>query len=562
MIFYTESKLTNISGETVSLDIPKIRNADFVCNIALKQVNQKQKPAQEIAVEYKKILQNDAKILSFFEKIEVTPQGFLEFFVSQEALFSLTKENTKNWGKGNLLEGKRIMVEFSCLNAMKPFHIGHFRNIILGESLSRILEFQEAKICRATFYGDIGMNIAKCIYGIVHTEEDLPENESLKNRMDFLGKCYAKGGTAFEENEEAKKDIQSISKNLYTGENDTHQKLFEIGRKWSFEYFETLYTTLDCHFDEYFYESESWKIGKEIVEKNIGSIFTLSNGAVVFEGEKYNPSLHTRVFINSEGNPTYETKDIGLALQQYKAFPYDTNIHVVGNEQTQYFSVVFEAQNQLFPEIKGKQYHLSYGLVKLSEGKMSSRTGKVITGEWLINEAKKLAAEIMETRNIPEKEKTIESVALGALKFALLHIQAKNDSILDLKKSVKMEGDSGPYIQYAYARIQSILDKTENLLYNEEEIQKALTSDDCMLLRRVQYFPLITARCAQEYTTHYLTHYLLKLVSEFSSWYAKHSVLQAETEELKAGRIQIIRCIQNTLKQGLYLLSINTPPTL
>lgn len=562
----------------IHIDIPKNSTADYSSNIALQCSKELQKKPQDIA---ENIIKNiDSQ--EIFEKIEVIQPGFIYFTLTKVSHIHILQnilkaseylENKKEfWGSSQVLKNKKIMIEFACPNTHKAFHIGHLRNICLGESLIRIQESQGASIFRSNYQGDIGMHVAKCMYGIQESQELFQKTETLsaQDKAKFLGQAYANGAQAYEKKDEAKKNIHIINKELYT---QTNQKLMQMhiqSRNWSLEYFEEIYKRLNTHFDTLFFESQTWKIGKDLIEKNIGTVFVESNGAIVFEGENY--GLHTRVFISSEGNPTYETKDIGLAYLQQKAFNFDTNIHLVGNEQSEYFKVLFQVMDLIWPGMKKQQEHLSYGMVRLTSGKMSSRTGDVITAEWLINEAKTKVHEIFNTRNtdknnkqkIEEQEEISEIVALGAIKFTMLHTQAKNDITFDLNESVRFDGDSGPYIQYAYTRILSILEKSSQDNHSFQDIPESqyiefFEEDDWKLLQYMQYFPYMVTRSSEDRTPHHLTHYLLKLVAKFSSWYSKNSVLHAHSEKLKQSRIILLCALKITVKNGLYLLGIKTP---
>ena len=336
--------------------------------------------------------------------------------------------------------------------------------------------------------------------------------------------------------------------------------LYKQSRQWSLDYFDYIYKRLGTHFDRLFFESECFSLGKELVLQNVGKIFTKSKGAIVFEGEKY--GLHTRVFVSSEGNPTYEAKDMGLAKLQKETFDFDANIHVVANEQTEYFKVIFEAMYQIFPELKGKQYHLAYGMVKLTSGKMSSRTGEVVMAEWLIDTAKEEIGNLIQNKedfSLEELEEIKEKVAVGAIKFMMLSSGAKNDIAFDLKKAIRLDGDSGPYIQYAYARIRSILRKSGQppIISNQQLIFENCNENDWGLIRKLLYFEEAVKRASKNYSPHYICHYLLDLTSEFSSWYSKNRVLDEE-ENLKNARLAILASVAQVLKNGLYLLGIET----
>lgn len=556
----------------ILVDIPKDAAADYSVNTALQCAKELGKSPKEIAETLVKTIvetQSAAADASLpenpFEKIEIAGPGFINFTLSKSALTAILDE--KNWGQGDDLDGKRIMVEFACPNTHKAFHIGHLRNICLGESILRLQESQGAKTFRANYQGDIGPHVAKCLWALKNSELRTQITEIAKRtpqeKAEFLGKVYAMGSKAYEADEQVKKEILAINKALYTEPDAELLKLYQQSRNWSLEYFEFIYQRLGTKpFDHYFFESETWKPGKEIVEKNIGTIFQKSEGAVVFPGENF--GLHTRVFISSEGNPTYEAKEVGLAPMQYQAFPFDSCIHVVANEQAEYFRVVIEVINQLYPQIQGKEKHLSYGMVKLTSGKMSSRTGDVITAEWLIEEAKSAIREKLNDKELSaeEKENIAEMVAIGAIKFTMLHTQAKNDIAFDLEKAVRLDGDSGPYIQYAHARICSIL-KKNSVPLSEIRTQNSdfsqFNADDWSLLKKIQYFPYHVSRSASELTAHHISHYLLQLTSEFSAWYAKNSVQNAETEGLKQARIELLQILKTTIKNGLYLMGIEAP---
>src|SRR5690606_17532830 len=252
-----------------------------------------------------------------------------------------------------------------------------------------------------------------------------------------LGKAYVIGNEAYESDTEAKKEIEAINKKIYDGSDDAVNTVYEEGREESLKYFEEIYKRLNASFDYYFFESETAPIGKKIVEENMGTVFEMSDGAVVFKAETRDPSLHTRVFVNSKGVPTYEAKDLGNAKNKYDHYPYDLSVIVTGNEIKDYFRVVLAAMKEVLPDLAKKTKHLSHGMLRLSTGKMSSRTGNIITAEELIEQVK-------------EKVKGEEEVAIGAIKYMILRQAIGSDIIFDIEKSVSTEGDSGVYLQYAY----------------------------------------------------------------------------------------------------------------
>lgn len=512
-------------------------HGDFATSIALKLAQTENKNPRELAEEIMDKLPKSDLI----EKTEVAGPGFINFHLSKKALKSQIV--ISNQQSAENMKGQKIMVEFAHPNTHKAFHIGHLRNVCLGESLVRILESQGAEIFRANYQGDVGLHVAKCLWGYNQTEEPA-DLDTPQKKAEFLGKVYAIGGTKFEEDEQAKKEIYEINKKIYARDPKI-TLLWEKTRDWSLEYFEYIYKRLGTCFDGLFFESQVYELGKELVTQYLKKgVFEESEGAIIFPGEKH--GLHNRVFITSEGNATYEAKEMGLAKLEQEAFPFDRNIHVVANEQADYFKVVFKAMDAIYPGLEAKQFHLSYGMVKLTSGKMASRTGDVVTAEFLIDQAKEALSKITQEEEVKEK------VAIGAIKFTMLHAHAKNDIAFDLEKAVKLDGDSGPYLQYAYARISSVLDKVKG---GGEADFDAFNDEDWGLARELGDFEYAVGRAAEELSPHYISHYLLELASEFSSWYGKNSVKDA-APELRAARLELLKAVRQILKEGLHLLGI------
>ncbi len=540
-------KQLGLEPTDIALEQPSDKShGDFATSVALKLAKQAGKNPRELAQE---IIDNLPES-ELIDAPEIAGPGFINFRLSKKALKEAI--NRSSFGEGEALKGKKIMIEFAHPNTHKAFHIGHLRNIALGESVVRILESQKAEVFRANYQGDVGLHVAKCLWGYGQTEETVSDEASPQEKAEFLGKVYAKGGVAFEEDEDAKKEIYAINKKIYA-EDPEVMPLWEKTRDWSLEYFEYIYKRLGSHFDHLFFESQVYELGRELVLEHLEKgVFEKSDGAVIFPGEKH--GLHNRVFITGEGNPTYEAKEMGLAKLESEAFPFDMNIHVVANEQDDYLKVTFKAMDQIFPGIEARQKHLSYGMVKLTTGKMSSRTGDVVTAEFLIDEARKHVEAILKESDLSaeEKEKVIEKVAVGGIKFTMLFAHAKNDIAFDLEKAIRFEGDAGPYLQYAYARIASILEKVEGAV--EADFDK-FNDADWELARKIIGFDYSVARAAEDLSPHFIAHYLLELTSEFSRWYGQNSVKNAE-EGLVEARIDLLKTVKQVISTGLELLGI------
>ncbi|MBI4426995.1 MAG: arginine--tRNA ligase [Candidatus Magasanikbacteria bacterium] len=456
--------------------------------------------------------------------------------------------------------GKKTMVEFAHPNTHKPVHIGHLRNMITGESLVRILENQGNKVVRANYQGDVGMHIAKCLWGILRISDFRFQISDLKRadeRARFLGETYAMGGQAFEKDETAKKEIEALNIKIYN-KNKSVWGLYKKTRKWSLDYFDYIYKKVGVKkFDRLYFESETFELGKKIVLAGLKKdIFKASQGAIIFEGSKY--GLHDRVFISSKGLPTYEAKDQGLAALQFKEYHPDYIYHVVGKEQADYFKVVFKALEFTLPESKGKEKHLVYGWVSLKEGKMSSRTGNVVLAEWLLDEVEKRITEIMRDREIKNKEKVIKKVANAAVKYSMLKTGIGNDIVFDFNESVSLSGDSGPYLLYIVARINSILKKSkfknQNLKFS---MPTSIEPEEKKLLLGLVKFEEVVREAGEKKDPSVIAKYLFGLAQGFNNFYQSCPVLEAEPAA-RVFRLRLIKKTKEIMESGLNLLGIET----
>ncbi len=533
----------------IVLSIPKNSSfGDYSTNLPLqlaklKTDNSKQNP-KEIA---NNILEKFG-LPDFLEKAEVAGSGFINFFISD-------KELLKNFADLDILKKadkeKKILVEYGHVNPLKEIHIGHLRTFILGESICRALESLGHEVFRGNYQGDIGLHIAKAIWGI--NKLGLPTTElSLKDKANFLGRAYAEGNSSYEVDLEAKKEIDQINISLYQ-KNPQYKEVYALARNWSLAYFEPIYELLGIKYDRFFFESEVFEEGKKVVLENLGKVFEENAGAVIFPGEKY--GLHNRVFITQAGNPTYEGKEMGLAQLEYDTFNYADSIHVVASEQEGYFQVVFKAIEMVFPYLKGKKYHLSYGVVDLKEGKMSSRTGNVVTINDLAAVVSEKVREVMKNSRLGIDQEVVSKVALGAIKFSYLKFSPVPNIVFDLEQSVSLEGDSGPYVQYTYARIQSVLRKSQKeLMGNISEVD--LVKQERNLLRQLFYFQGIIEEVAKTYHPNLLAVYLLDLARLYNLFYQECRIIDSEKEEF---RLKLSSEVGKILKKGLYLLGIEAP---
>jgi arginyl-tRNA synthetase len=377
-----------------------------------------------------------------------------------------------------------------------------------------------------------------------------------------VANSYATGAKRYETEEVFQKFVLDVNKKIYEKQDEEVNKAYDEGRKITLEYFDVLYKKFGTHFDFYFFESTTGEFGKALVHEN-KDVFAESEGAIVYHGEARDPKLHTRVFINKEGLPTYEAKELGLAKIKYDTYPYDVSVVITGNEINDYFKVLLSAMGEIFPELAKRTKHISHGMLRLPTGKMSSRTGDVITAEWLIDEAKKKVQEKLDAsdRDIADKELLAEQVAIAALKYSILKQAPGKDIIFDLEKSISFDGDSGPYLQYSYARSLSLLEKFKQeigALPNEAEAG-ALESDKSEVSQLLYRFPEIVEKSLVEYSPHFTTLYLIELASAFNSFYAHNQIVNPSDMAKSKERILLTQAVSFVLKNGLTLLGIATP---
>ncbi len=501
-----------------------------------------------------------SKKTSDIEKAVAAKPGFVNFFLTKKFFQDGTKEVLDQgvwYGKNHSLWNKKIIIEHTNLNPFKPFHIGHLVNNAVGESLSRILAFQDAKLTVASYGGDVGLHVAKAIWGVEKTKGDISEKASPREIVEFLGKAYVIGSTAYEDDPKAQEEIKIINKKIFDKSDEKLNVVYEWGREASLAYFKELYKRLDTKVDYHFFESEVVNDGLAIVQTGLDKgIFEQSDGAIIYPGEKF--GLHNRVFITSQGLPTYEAKDMGLIKKKFGIDNFDQSLTITGNEQNDYFKVVTKAISDIYPEIAKRMRHISHGLLRPISGKMSSRKGNVIKGESFIAEIEGMVAEKMGDREMSEseKKKTIEEVAIGAIKYSILKQTVGRDIIFDPNKSLSFEGDSGPYLQYAYVRTESILRKAKEEGIKADPAARS-TDNETELERIVSRFPEVVERAAREMAPSFIATYLIELAGEFNSYYAKNVIV--DNNDTSPYRVALAKAVGTVLKNGLNLLGIKAP---
>lgn len=558
-----------IEADNVVLEHPAdMKNGDYSTNVAMAYAKQYGMNPLELAEKIIKELNviQQAQDNIYIKDINIAGAGFINFYLSRE-FFANQVQNILNsgndWGKNNILNGKKVMVEYTQPNPFKPFHIGHLMSNSIGESISRIVEFSGAKVVRANYQGDVGLHVAKAIYGL--QKFGMPsENTSVSEKAQYIGECYSKGSDLYENDESVKDEINSINKKVYDKSDEEINKVYDWGRKITLEAFEEIYKLLGTKFEHYFFESIMAPIGEEIVRENTPTVFTESEGAIVFKADEYDSKLHTRVFITSSGLPLYETKEIGLTMTKFeKEKDLDLSIVTTAIEQGEYMKVVQKAISIMHPELEKKMKHITHGMMRLSSGKMSSRKGNVVTGESLLNDSISVVLEKMKDREFNEEEKKniSEVVGVSALKYSILRSSLGSDIVYDFDKSISFEGDSGPYLQYTAVRAQAILQKAGPLprtIRLDPSPYKGEGVGGEVLEKMLYQFPEVVARAYTELEPHHIATYATELASSFNSFYGNTHILN-DDNVYKAYHLALVQAFHTTMQNTLYLLGIQTP---
>lgn len=576
--------LDKMDLDTSSLDIvvemPKdSSNGDYSTNIAMRLSSVLKKKPLDIANEIVKNVEDGD-----FSKVEAVHPGFINFYLSPRYFLKELERivNTpQEYLQFSLKEGQKLAIEYTDANPFKILHIGHLYSNTVGESFSRLQEALGAHVKRVNYQGDVGLHVAKTLWGLEkklkddgNTFADI-EKLPLVHRVKYLGDAYIEGSEAYDysDNQEARKEIDEINYYIFyittpVLEKKDFQKFEELqmkekytkGRLWCLEYFEIIYKRLGTKFDNYFFESEVGALGLNIVLENIGEIFKKDAGAIIYEGDE-KKNLHTRVFVNKYGLPTYESKELGLAFKKKEEIGSDLSVIITANEQSGYFKVVMDALGRLDSEIAKKTKHFAHGVVKLPNSqKMSSRRGGIISAEWLLDETKKKVIEKMRENGEISKERVdgiAEKIAIAAIKYAFLKVSIGSDIAFDFEKAISFDGDTGPYIQYVYSRCNSLLeefkdDKESKICFGECLVNPYVKR----LMRVLGKYREVLLDSACTYSPSTLCQYLFDLSQTFNSFYQNVRLSDMEEEE-RGILLAIVRGVMNTIEHGLNILGIH-----
>ncbi len=529
----------------VTLVKPDPQFGDAASNIALQLAGKVGRSPQQIAGELAQHLHTSDDIA----KVDVAGPGFINVWFSDSFLWAAA-----NVRSSNVFKGQNFVIEYSCPNYFKELHAGHLYQTVYGNAIARMVERAGATVHRTNFGADVGLSAARALWGIVqHLGGEFPEKLEeipIAERTKFIAARYVDGAKADTSDDTlASEDIMSVNKRIYAmhASGDTESafaRIYFTTREWCRQYFIQLYEDLEVDaFEKYYPESSTESRGVSEVRSRVGSVFAESQGAVVYEGEK--DGLHTRVFITKEQLPTYETKDLGLILIEMEDFAFDKRVLLTGREQSEYMKVVWRAADKVLPGVEAKMTHLTNGLIRFGDGqKMSSRLGNVTTAMDVIRSVKDAVEDSGdEIRN--------RQVYLGALKYELLKYKLGGDIAFDPKNSVSLQGNSGPYLQYALVRANSILSKVSATV-----VPSDFDEAERKLVQKLAQYHDVIEEATRQFETHTICNYLYELAGVFNTFYEKNRVVEHERE---ATRAALVSTYKQALEDGLFLLGIAAP---
>ncbi|GAA4948432.1 arginine--tRNA ligase [Algibacter agarivorans] len=513
-------------------------------------------------------------VVKGFLNVEISDSYYINFFngIKDDACYGFVSSKA---------EEKAVMVEYSSPNTNKPLHLGHVRNNLLGYSVAEILKASGKKVYKTQIINDRGIHICKSMLAWKKFgNEETPESTGLKGDK-LVGNYYVKFDQEYKKEiqdliskgsseEEAKKnaplliEAQNMLLKWEAGDEEV-VALWEKMNGWVYEGFAETYKNLGVDFDALYYESNTYLLGKEFVAEGLKSgVFIKEEDGSVW-CDLTEEGLDKKIVQRADGTAVYMTQDIGTAIQRIKDFPdVGGMVYTVGNEQDYHFQVLFLILKKLGFDWAKNLYHLSYGMVDLPSGKMKSREGTVVDADDLIDDMAKTAQEISEELgkldgySDDEKQELYKSIGLGALKYYILKVDPKKRILFDPKESIDFQGNTGPFIQYTYARIQSILRKADfNANVNTGEL--SLHPKEKELIKQIQLFPEVVQNAADNHSPALIANYTYDLVKEFNSFYQNVSILGADNDAEKTLRVQLSHTVANTIKNGFGLLGIDVP---
>ncbi|UPZ36655.1 arginine--tRNA ligase [Sphingobacterium sp. PCS056] len=536
------------------------------------------KSPEQTGTEIGEYLKSQITAISDFNVIK----GFLNICLADEYWISLLNETIVKSDFGVFpSNGKKLMVEYSSPNTNKPLHLGHIRNNLLGYSVAELLKAYGYEVIKANLVNDRGIHICKSMLAWQKFGNgETPESTGMKGDH-LVGKYYvvfdkeykkeietlkAEGQTE----DEAKKNAPLIKEaqamlQQWEACDEAVIDLWKTMNSWVYAGFEKTYNQLGVNFDKYYYESNTYLLGKDIIQEGLdsGVFFKKEDNSVWID--LTDEGLDEKLVLRGDGTSVYITQDLGTAQLKYDEFNMNDSIYVVGNEQDYHFKVLFLILKKLGKSWASGLFHLSYGMVDLPSGKMKSREGTVVDADDLMNEmiqtAKERTEELGKTQGLSEENKNAlyNTIGMGALKYFLLKVDPKKRLLFDPKESVDFQGNTGPFIQYTYARIKSVLSKANFDELSAISVPASISAYERDLIMSLGNFPNIIAISAQEFSPAQMSNYIYEVAKLYNKFYHEETILKAEIEEVKNFRLHLSAAAAKIIAKGMNLLGIEVP---
>ncbi|MBE9583557.1 arginine--tRNA ligase [Mucilaginibacter sp. JRF] len=568
---------TDITADAISLQETRKEFEGQLTIVTFPFTRFSRKSPEQTGTEIGEYLKANVNEVSAFNVIK----GFLNISIADEYwLNTLYNEILSADFAEPQANGQKVMVEYSSPNTNKPLHLGHIRNNLLGYSVAQILGAAGYEVIKANLVNDRGIHICKSMLAWQKFGEgETPESSGLKGDH-LVGKYYvifdkeykkeiealkAEGQTEDDAKKNAPliKEAQLMLQKWEAGDEEVIS-LWKTMNSWVYAGFDETYKRLGVDFDKFYYESNTYLLGKDIIEEGLEKsvFFKKEDGSVWIDLTE--DGLDQKLVLRADGTSVYITQDIGTALLKYNDFGMDKSIYVVGNEQDYHFKVLFLILQKLGKADTNSLFHLSYGMVDLPSGKMKSREGTVVDADDLMSEmestARQRTEELGKVEGFSEEEKNAlyHTIGMGALKYFLLKVDPKKRLLFDPNESVDFQGHTGPFIQYTHARIKSVLNRA-GVDFTERTGVSTLAAEERELIVLLNQFPEIIAQAAEAYSPAVIANYVYELAKAYNKFYHEHSILQAEDEVSKKFRLQLSVASANVIKKGMALLGIEVP---
>ena len=567
LVGFIQDALREIDAEQIffSVEQPQeVTHGDYATNVALIASKKLSISPKEVAEKIKSVMGGKYKEIAH---IEIAGPGFINFFLVDE---NIRESNKQEIGKFETkFTGKKVLVEHSSPNLFKPFHIGHLMNNIVGMFVARAVEAGGGHVTEMSFPSDVSIGIAKAMFILLEDKKNGVnfETRNIDEQIVYFGEAYIRGLAYFDEHKDELPKAQAIAHIIFDDTSISEEyTMYSFVKKKNIDYFISILQGLGSKIDSQtgiIFESISGRRGRTIVEENTGEgkVFTKSEGAIVYIPDEARKDLHTAVFINSEGYPTYEAKDLGLIDKKFEIYNPDTSFFITDAEQVSHFKIVLDAASKLgevWKERIEKSKHIPHGRMLFKGQKMSSRLGGVPLALDVISvvedEVKERAGEKIAHLGKEEKKKLEREIALSALRIAVLRSKPGININFDPESSLSFEGDSGPYLLYTHARCASLLDKGNITpkfgIYTVSELERNLIHAEEVFVNSIE-----------DLSPQILVGYLFSIAQLFNTWYAQEQIL-SDDKEKTAHKLAVVLRVKTVLYRGLYMVGIEAPPRL